>query len=142
MSFSLIVINFLWCRSETIVNYRVDMNTMSTEVFFNSGKLNKLFKVQVDVTLKNLKDQLDEIIQWLNHGDTRRVEDVWYERPSIDSVGRLTFTQMLLMNDNDVRRMFSVFCQHNMFLMIEMDASLLRLPKDILKSLFSKMKMF
>ncbi|AES94935.1 DUF223 domain protein [Medicago truncatula] len=45
---------------------------MLAEVCFNDGKPNNLFRVRVDVTLKDLKEQLDEIIQRLNHGDTRR----------------------------------------------------------------------
>jgi hypothetical protein len=81
-----------------------------------------------------MKYQLNEINQGLNHGDTRWVEYVWYERPSFDSEGRLTFSRHELMN-NDVRSMFFIFGQHNMFLRIEMDATLLRSPEDILKSL-------
>ena len=63
------------------------------------------------------------------------MEDIWYERPSFDSVGRLTFIQMILTNDDDVKSMFLIFGQHNMFPMIEMDASFLRSPEDILKRL-------
>jgi len=49
---------------------------MLAEVCYNRGKSNKLFKIWVDVTLKDLKDKLDEIIQQLNHGDTSRKTDV------------------------------------------------------------------
>jgi len=55
-------------------------NLLSAQVFFNSGNP-YLFKVRDDVMLKDLKDQLNEINQGLNPGDTRRVEDVQYERP-------------------------------------------------------------
>jgi len=55
-----------------MTNSRVDLNTMLVEVCFNGGKPNKLFKVRLNVTLKYFKDQLDEIIQRLNHVDTRR----------------------------------------------------------------------
>jgi hypothetical protein len=58
-----------------------------------------------------------------------RVEDVWHERPWFDLDGRLTFSKMMLTNDDDMRSMFSIFGQHNMFSMIEMDASLLRYLK-------------
>ncbi|RHN67575.1 hypothetical protein MtrunA17_Chr3g0104141 [Medicago truncatula] len=51
-----------------MTNYLVDLNTMLAGVCFNGGKSNKLFRVRVE--------------------DTRRVEDIWYEHPSIDSVGR------------------------------------------------------
>jgi len=62
MSFSLIVINFLWCRSEATTNYPVDPYTMLVEICFNGGMPNKLFRVRDDVTLKDMNDQLDEII--------------------------------------------------------------------------------
>jgi hypothetical protein len=69
-------------------NYVVDPNKMfSTKVCFNGGKPN-LFMVRDDFTLKDLKNQPDEINQRLNHGDTRRVEDIWYECPSFNSVER------------------------------------------------------
>jgi len=56
--------NLLWCRSEIIVNL------FSTQVRFNAGNPH-LFKVQYNVTLKYLKDQLNEINLGLNPGDTR-----------------------------------------------------------------------
>jgi len=40
--------------------YPVDPNTMLATVGFNCGKPN-LLRVRVDVTLVNLKDQLDQI---------------------------------------------------------------------------------
>ncbi|KEH34624.1 hypothetical protein MtrunA17_Chr3g0110961 [Medicago truncatula] len=55
------------------------------------GKPN-LFRVWIDVTLEDLKDQLDQINKRLNHRDTRRMEDVGYQRPSIDPVRRLQFS--------------------------------------------------
>jgi len=68
-----------------------------------------MFKVRyINVTLKALKDQLDEINQGLNPGDTRRVEYIWYERPTLDD-GRITFSRLELKNDDDVRSMFSIF---------------------------------
>jgi hypothetical protein len=65
---------FLWCRSETMDNL------FSAQVHFNGGNRH-LFKVRVEDTLKDLKDQLNEINQRLNPGDTRRVEDLQYARP-------------------------------------------------------------
>jgi len=107
---------------------------MLDEICFNGGNLNKLFEVRVDVTLKDLKDQLDDDInQRLNPRDTRRVKYVWYELPSFDD-GRITFSRSKLKNDEDVRKMFSIFGQCSMFPTIEMDALLLRSPEDILKS--------
>jgi hypothetical protein len=94
-----------------------------------------LFKVRDDVTLKELKDQPNEINQQLNPEDTRRVEYVWYELPSFNSEGRLTSSQLELTNDINVRSMFPIFGQDNIFPTIEMDATLLRPPEDIIKSL-------
>jgi len=121
--------NFLWCRFETMTNL------LSVCILFNDGNP-QLFKVRyINVTLKGLKDQLNEINEGLNPPDTRRVEYVWYECPSFDN-GRIMFSRPKLTNDDDVRSMFSIFCQHNMFLWIDIYVTLLRSPKDILKSLF------
>jgi len=89
MNFSLIVFNFLWCRSEPMDIYPVDSNTMLVAVCFNGGKPN-LFKVRVDVTLVDLKDQHNQINQRLNHRNTRKVCLV---STSIDRVGCF-FTQI------------------------------------------------
>jgi len=66
--------NFLWCRSETMDKL------FNAQVRFNGGNP-YLFIVWVDVTLKDLKDPLNEINQWLNPWDT--MEDVQYTRPSL-----------------------------------------------------------
>ncbi|KEH17274.1 40S ribosomal S10-like protein, putative [Medicago truncatula] len=101
---------------------------------FNRGNP-QLFKVwYINVMLKALKDQLNEINQGLNPGDTWNVEYVWYERPTFDE-GRITFSWPELTNDDDVRSMFSNFYQHIMFPWIDMLVTLLRSPEDILKSL-------
>jgi len=94
-----------------------------------------MFKVwYINVTLKGLKDQLNEINQGLNLGDTRRVEYIWYERPTLDE-GRISLSQLELTKDDDSRSMFSNFWQHNMFPWIDMFVTLLRSPKDIINSL-------
>jgi len=121
MKFSLIF--FLWCRSETM------NNLFNSQICFN-GRNPYLFKVRDDVTLKDLKDQLNEINQRLNPGDTQRVEDVQYGRPRL-----LQSDKIKLTNDDCVSSMFSVFCQYRMFPRIEMDDTLLRSPEYILKSL-------
>ena len=59
----------------------MDRHLFKAQVRFNSGN-HYLFKVRVDITLKDLKDQLNEINQELNPGDTSRVEDHQYARPS------------------------------------------------------------
>ena len=61
-----------------------------------------------------------------------RVECVWYERSSFDK-GRITFNRLKLTND-DVRSMFSIFCQRNMFPQIDMYDTLLRSRENIFKS--------
>jgi len=134
MNFSFFVFNFSWCIFESMDIYLVDPNTMLAAVYFNGGKPN-LFRVMVDVTLVDLKDQLDQINWQLNHIDTRRVDNVGYRRPSVDSARRLQFNHMMLTNDDDMRNMFSIFGQHNMFSTIKLDVSLLRFSKDIIMSL-------
>jgi hypothetical protein len=95
-------------------------NLFNAQVCFNGGNF-YLFKVQDDVMLTDLNDQLNEINHRLNPGDTRRVEDVQHGcRSSLQS------DKIMLTSDDCVRSMFSVFHQHNMFLRNEMDATLLR----------------
>jgi len=85
-----------------------------------------MFKVRyINVTLKGLKDQLDEINQGLNVGDTRRVKYIRYERPTLDD-RRITFSRLELKNNDDVRSMFSIFWQHNMVPIIDMFVTLQR----------------
>jgi len=105
-------------------------NLLSVWIRFNGGNP-QMFKVRY---IKGLKDQLDEINQGLNPEDTRRVEYIWYERLVLDE-GRITFSRLELMNDDDVRNMFSIFWQHNMSPWIDMFVTLLRSPEDILNSL-------
>ena len=120
--------DFLWCRFETVTDL------FSVSIRFNGGNP-QVFKVQyINVTLKGLKDQLDEINQRLNPGNTRRVEYIWYERPTLDG-GRITFSRLELKNGDDVRNMFSIFWQHNMFPWIDMFVTLLRSPEYFLNSL-------
>ncbi|AES79832.1 40S ribosomal S10-like protein, putative [Medicago truncatula] len=67
---------------------------------FNGGNP-QLFKIgYINVMLKGLKDQLNEINQGLNLGDTRRVENIWYERPTLDE-GKIWFSRLELTNDDD-----------------------------------------
>jgi len=80
----------------------------SVSIRFN-GENPHMFKVRyINVTLKGLKDQLNEINQGLNPGDTKRVEYVWYERPTLDDE-RITFRRVELKNNEDMRSMFSIF---------------------------------
>jgi len=77
-------------------------------VGFKGGNPQMFMVRYINITLKGLKDQLDEINQGLNSGDTRRVKCIWYKRPTLDD-GRITFCRLELKNDDDVRNMFSIF---------------------------------
>jgi len=90
---------------------------------------------RIDVTLSGSKDELDQINRQLNHRDTRRVIGVDYRSPLSDSAGSLRFSRMKVINNDDVRTMFSVFAQHSARWPIELDASLVRSTEQILKSL-------
>jgi len=107
----------------------MDCHLLKAKVRFN-GENHHSFKVRVDIMLKDLKDQLNEINQGLNLRDTRRVEDIWYARH-----GYLHIEKIMLTNDECVRSMFSKYFWECMFLMIEMEATLLRSPEDIMNSL-------
>ncbi|KEH40592.1 hypothetical protein MtrunA17_Chr1g0161221 [Medicago truncatula] len=90
-----------------------------------------LFMIHTDITLSELKDRLDQINRQLNHRDTRRMDDVEYRRPSIDSVETVRFSRMKLKNNNDMRTIFSIFGQYNSKGSIEFDASLIRYVENI-----------
>jgi len=107
----------------------MDPQLFKAQVRFNGGN-HHLFKVRVDITLKDQNDQLNEINHGLNPGDTRRVEDLPYACP-----GYLKTKKIMLTDDDCVRSMFSRYYLERMFPVIEMEATLLRLPVDILKSL-------
>jgi len=55
-------------------------NLFSGQVRFE-GRNPHLFKVRVNVTLKDLNEQLNEINQGLNPRDTRSVKDLQYACP-------------------------------------------------------------
>ena len=59
---------------------------------------------------------------------------IWYERSTLDD-GRITFSQLELKNDDDVRSIFSIFWQHIMVPLIDMFVTLQRSTKNILNSL-------
>jgi len=105
MSFSLIVFNFLLCRFEAMVGW------VNVHAQFKGEEPHRL-KVQcLGVTLRSLKDELDQFNQGVNTGDTRRVEYVRYNCSTLDE-GRVSFTWVELKNDENVT---SMFWEQNMF---------------------------
>jgi hypothetical protein len=86
-----------------------DPNSKLAAFYYNGGKPPHLFRIPNDVTLSELKSQLNQINLELNYRDTRRVDGVEYRRPSTDSAGSVRFSRMKLMNDDDMRTMFSIF---------------------------------
>jgi len=127
MSFSLIVFNFVLCRFETMVGW-IDVHAQ-----FNGGKPQRLKVRCLGVTLRGLKDQLNEFNQGVNPRDTRKVEYVRYKRPTLNE-GRVSFTWVKLTNDENLK---SMFWEHNMFQWIDMRVTLLRSTEDIIKCLIS-----
>jgi len=85
MSFSLIIFNFSLCRFETMT----DMFDVQAQ--FNTGEPQRLKVRYLDVTLRGIKDQLNEFNQRVNPGDTRRVKYVRYKRLTLDD-GRISFS--------------------------------------------------
>ena len=123
--FSLIVFNFLLCRFEAMT----DMFNVQAQ--FNGGEPQRLKVRYIGVTLRGIKDQLNEFNQGVNPKDTRRVKYIRYKRSTLDN-GRVSFTWVELMNGDN---MSTMFWKHNMFQWIDMRVTLLRSTKDILKSL-------
>jgi len=100
---------------------------------FNGGEPQRLKVLYLGVTLRGLKDQLNEFNQGVNPKDTRRVKYVRYKRPTLDE-GRVSFTWVELTNDENMK---SVFWEHSMFQWIDMRVTLLRSTEDIINSLIS-----
>lgn len=83
------------------------MNYNLVIVYFNKGKFN-LFRICVDVTSSDLKDQFSHINGCFNDKDMGRVVNIEYNRPSIDSDGSVCSAMMKLQRDDDVRTMFFI----------------------------------
>jgi len=98
---------------------------------FNDGEPQRLKVRCLGVTLRGLKDQLNEFNKGVNPRDTRRVELIRYKRPTLDE-GRVSFTWVELKKEENVKR---IFWEHNMFQWIDMRVTLLRSTEDIIKSL-------
>ena len=107
MSFSLIVFNFLLCRFE----FEAMAEWIDVHAQFNGGEPQRLKVRCLGVTLRGLKDDLNEFNQGVNPGDTRRVEYVRYKRPTLEE-GRISFSWVELTNDENVT---SMFWEHSMF---------------------------
>jgi len=121
----LIVFNFFLYRFETMVGL-IDVHAQ-----FKGGEPQRLKVRCLGVTLRGLKDELNEFNQGVNPGHTRRVEYVWYKRSTLDE-GRVSFSWVELTNEEN---MTSMFWEHNMFRWIDMRVTLLRSTEDIIKSL-------
>ncbi|KEH33390.1 hypothetical protein MTR_3g437460 [Medicago truncatula] len=112
-----------------------DPTTKLVAVNYNGGKPPHLFRNPTDITLSGLKGQLNQINLELNYRDTQMVDGIEYRRLSIDSVGSVRFIWMKLMNEEDVRTMFSIFGQYSIRGPIELDASLVRSVEHIQQSM-------
>jgi len=107
------------------------MRTKLVAIYYNEGKLNN-----VDVTLSSLKDHHNQNKGCLNQKDTRMMDNIVYHRMSINSNGRIRFTQMKLWNNDGVIIIFYTFGQHSSKGPVELDVSLVRSFHDIRESLF------
>ena len=125
MSFSLIVFNFLLCRFEAMVGW-IDVHAQ-----FNGGEPQRLKVRCLHVTLRGLKDQLNEFNQGVNPRDTRRVKYVRYKRQTLDE-RRISFSWVELTNDENVKNMF---WEDSMFQWIDMRVTVLRSTEDIINNL-------
>jgi histidinol phosphatase-like enzyme len=81
------------------LTYRRD--THLAAVYFNGGKPN-MFRIFVDATLVDLKQQLDEINHCCNDpNDDRTVTSVEYRKPSIGSDGSISFNNKATIRNAD-----------------------------------------
>ena len=110
-------------------------NTHLAAVYFNNEAPN-MFRIYVDATLVDLKQQLDEINRCCNNrNDDRTVTSVEYRKPSLRSDGTVAFSKMQLHNDDDIHNMFSIYSQYITKGPIELDAKLTRSVDAILANL-------
>lgn len=84
------------------------MNFNLVAIYYNKGALN-LFRINVNVTTYNLKDQLDRLNRLINHHNKRWLVNVEYLRSSTDTNGCVWFTNVQLQNNNDMIIMFLIF---------------------------------
>ncbi|MCI14760.1 hypothetical protein A2U01_0035892, partial [Trifolium medium] len=75
--------------------YPVERNIHLAAAYYNRGKP-YLFRINVDVTMCDMKHQLKHLNGPLNCHDARRVLDVEYCSPSVGSNRRVSFTNMKL----------------------------------------------
>ncbi|KAK2443186.1 hypothetical protein QL285_014310 [Trifolium repens] len=116
------------------LTYRRD--THLAAVYFDAGTPPNMFRIDVDSTLSDLKQQLDEINRCCNNrNDDRNVTIINYRKPSVRSDGSVMFSKMQLKNDDDVRTMFSIYSQYSTKGPIELDAKLTRSIFAILANL-------
>jgi len=118
-----------------LISYCVDLKQwrgwIDVHAQFNGGEPQRLKVRCLGITLRGLKDQLNEFNQGVNPRETRRVKYVRYKRPTLDE-GKVSFTWVELTNNENVK---SMFWEHNMFQWIDMRVTLLRSTKDIINSL-------
>ena len=81
----MIVFNFLLCRFEAMAGW-IDVHGQ-----FNGAEPQRLKVRCLGLTLRGLKDELNEFYEGVNPRDTRRVEYVRYKRPTLDE-GRVSFS--------------------------------------------------
>ncbi|KAK2374355.1 hypothetical protein QL285_075325 [Trifolium repens] len=110
-------------------------DTHLAAVYFNDGKSN-MFRIFVDATLVDLKQQLNEINRCCNNpNDDITVTSVEYRKPSMRSDRSVTFSNMKLRNNEDICTMFSIYSKYSTKGPIELDAKLTRFVDSILARL-------
>ncbi|PNX58696.1 hypothetical protein L195_g051042, partial [Trifolium pratense] len=108
------------------------MRSTLAAVYYNHGKP-ILFRINDDETFVGLKQQLNQLNRTVNNrNDNRTVSSLKYRKSSIGSDGRITFTDMMLENNDEIQTMFSIFEQYSTRGPIELDATLTRSVEAIL----------
>jgi hypothetical protein len=116
-------------------NLEFQHNIHLAAVYYNDEKSN-LYRIQVNVTLGDLKNQLAQLSGRLHFRDQRRATDVEYRFPSVCSQNRPVHQHETL-NYGDVRIMFSIFSQYMTKGPIELDAKLDRSVQAICQNLMA-----
>lgn len=101
-------------------------------VYFNGAKPLLQFMVSEDTPLVDLKFKLNTLLQYLKN---QRVVKLEYHSPWIDDEGKIWFTKLEVKTNEDLNVTCSIFYRYSSKGPIEVDVTIARSTRDILKML-------
>ncbi|XP_058753434.1 uncharacterized protein LOC131626614 [Vicia villosa] len=101
-------------------------------VYFNGAKPPLQFRFSEDTHFTELITILNSLLQYPK---IRKLVKLEYRSPSLETEGNVQFTQFALKKDDDLKVMFSTFCQYSTKGPIKVDAKIQRFGEDFVKML-------